>query len=98
MEKVTYNQLKEKYQQYQNSTNYGLYDVYNSFSREKENAYIYCVNLCDKNNGENLKIVSYCINQFTMGFEFTNDDGKKCFCWITKDYDRFCELPTSDNK
>ena len=47
---------------------YELYDVYNKPSREKQEAWEYCKDLCKKYNGTNLHIVGHNVFAFAAAF------------------------------
>lgn len=79
------------YNMYKQSNMYNLYDLYNNPSCYKHQAYNYCVNLMQKMNGHDLKILGGNSQTFSVGFLFEND-GKECFAYITKDYNRFFEI------
>lgn len=79
------------YNTYKQSNMYNLYHLYNNASIYKHNAYNYCVNLMNKMNGHDLKILGGNSQTFSVGFLFEND-GKECFAYITKDYNRFFEI------
>lgn len=84
--------MRNAYANYKVSMMCELYDCYNSFSKAKANAMEYCENLMHELNGRGLRIISYNQNVFTVGFIFTNEDGRECFAYITRDYDRYMEL------
>ena len=69
-----------------------LYDVYNSFSKEKRDAYNYCRELQLKYNGRNFKIIGACNNFFSAGFEYVNNEGKTMFVYITHTNDYEMEV------
>lgn len=79
------------YNMYNRSNMYNLYDLYNNPSIYKHRAYNYCVELMQKLNGYGLKILGGNCMTFSVGFLFEND-GKECFAYITKSYDRFFEI------
>lgn len=93
MKKVKFNkQMQNAYKRYLTSRYYNnLYNCYNNPSYNKVRALEYCNELCNELNGYNLKIIGYNCTQFSVGFTFEQDD-KLCFGYITKDYDRFCEI------
>lgn len=91
MTKCTSKQIKNAYKQFLKSCNYSLYDCYGNFSRAKENAFKYCLNLVNKYNGIHYKIIGFNSMQFSFGF-VGEIDGQKAFFYITKDYDRFIPL------
>lgn len=84
-------QLRNAYREYLNSYDSELRDVYDSWSRAKDNAMDYCKGLCYEMNGHGLKIISHNIFAFTAGFIF-EQNGEKIFCFITKDSDRFMKI------
>lgn len=79
------------YNMYNRSNMYNLYDLYNNPSCYKHQAYNYCKDLMYKLNGHDLKILGGNCMTFSVGFLFEND-GKQCFAYITKTYDRFFEI------
>lgn len=84
---------RSHYNEYNYSHAYDLFDVYESCSRNKFRAMEYCKDLCNKMNGYGLKILSHNSHQFTVGFEFPHPtNGNTCFAYITKAYNRYCEL------
>ena len=91
MKKANTKTLKNAYANYKQSSNYSLYDCYNSCSYAKEKAFNYCKELCEKYNGKDLKIISYNTFSFSCGFVGLVDN-KKVFVYITKDYNRYLEL------
>ena len=75
------------------SPHYDLHCVYNKYSVYKERAWKYCVDLCNKFDGENLRIISYNTNIFTAGFSYTDKEtGVEMFCYITPSYEVAVEL------
>ena len=46
-----------------------LHDVYGRYSVAKQNAYNYCRELCNKENGSNFHITSYNTFGFTVAWE-----------------------------
>ena len=91
MKKANTKTLKNAYANYQQSNNYTLRDCYVSYSYAKEKVFNYCKELCDKYNGNGLKIISYNTFGFSCGF-IGLVDNKKAFVYITKDYNRYLEL------
>lgn len=84
---------REHYNAYCNSNYYNLWDCYGRYSRAKELAFEYCRDLMYKYNGYGLKIILFNSMQFSAGFEYVDSEtGVLCFCYITKCYDRFCEI------
>ena len=75
-------------EQYIRSNATSLDDVYGRYSRAKVNAWNYCIDLCIRLNGHNLKIVSFNQNIFTAGFIFADKEtGVLKFMYITPNYD-----------
>ena len=67
---------------------YDLHCVYKKYSVHKERAWKYCVDLCKKFDGENLRIISYNTNIFTVGFSYIDKEtGIEMFCYITPSYE-----------
>jgi hypothetical protein len=94
MKKVSFNkQMRAIYNRYLTS-NYGdnLYKCYDRPSENKFLAMRYCEQLCDEYNGVMLSIIGYNCMQFSVGFEFTNENGENCFAYITKDHNRYCVI------
>ena len=81
-------QMKNAYRSYQLSSNTSLWDVYSSWSKEKQEAFEYCKKLCADYDGKGLKIVSANGWMFTCGF-MCEIDGKKAFVFITKSANRY---------
>ena len=70
---------------YFKSSNYSLFDAYESVSRKKWEAWEHCEALCKEHGGWDLKVISHNSWQFTAGFEFTNPaTGAIALCIITK--------------
>lgn len=82
---------KAHYSTYLKSTDETLMDVYKSCSRWKFIAFNRCRALMEAVGGWELRIISHNSQSFTVGFMF-EEDGKTKFAYITKDYDRFCEI------
>lgn len=96
MELTNTKQIHEAYKRYRNSSATTLCDVYGSYSSAKARAYDYCLDLYRKYNGRGFRIVSANAMTFSVGFEFIDNDGVACFCWITKDYDRYMKITSED--
>ena len=93
MKKVKMNKkFKSIYESYLESEAYFLYDVYNSYSKDKERAWEYCQQLYHDYNGRGFAIISHNCNKFSVGFECVDDNGVLNFVYITKDYDRIMEV------
>jgi len=69
-----------------------LSDAYKSYSSAKKTAWNYCIELCHKFGGNNLKVVSYNVNIFTAGFLFIDKDGDPCYMHITPSYDQAIKI------
>lgn len=70
------------------SSYHSIYEAYDRPSSNKISAWQYCIDLCNKNNGRGLKVISRNTYTFTAGFEF--DDaatGEVMFMFITPSYD-----------
>lgn len=87
--------MQNIYDKYKMSYNYKLYDCYGSISSAKAKAFEYCENLCKEHNGKGLKIIGFNKTQFSMGFEYRDNENKLHFVYITKDYDRDCIIPNT---
>lgn len=75
-------------EQYTRSYARSLDDVYGRYSRAKENAWNYCIDLCIRLDGYNLRVISYNQNIFTAGFLFNDKEtGVLKFMYITPNYD-----------
>lgn len=85
--------IRSAYQRYLTSS-YGnnLYKCYAHPSYAKFDAMDYCNALCREMNGRDLRIISYNVMVFTVGFIFTDEDGRECFAYITRDHDRYMKL------
>lgn len=69
------------------SEDYDIFQAYKSSSREKQEAWKYCKNLCEEQNGRNLKIIGKNCSFFSAGFFYTDENGKERFMHITKSND-----------
>ena len=67
-----------------------IYDAYKSPSVHKVRAFWRCKNLCSEFNGYDLVISAAGCQTFSVCFKFTAPDGRPCYAYITRDYDRFC--------
>ena len=83
----TVKDLAREHRRYVCSDDETLRDVYGRYSSAKDKAYRYCSDLFEQMGGECFRIVSANTFQFTVGFEFNSDDGKRYFAYITKTYD-----------
>lgn len=78
---------RNAYTEYKRSTASTLWEVYGTWSRAKEQAFDYCRRLCYEHGGHDLRIITANTFTFTAGFEFTAEDGRAAFMYITKSYD-----------
>lgn len=84
-------QIKTAHNNYTKSNLYCLSDCYGTHSRNKENAFQYCLSLKEAYNGIQLRIISYNSQCFSVGF-IGEIDGQRAFFYITRDYDRYILL------
>lgn len=66
---------KKGYNMMQSAMNYDgyyLYDIYNSYSYEKQKAWEDCLNMCQKENGKNFHIFSHNSFNFSVAWEVEN--------------------------
>ena len=85
--------MRNAYARYKVSSLVDLGDCYKSLSSRKIKAFEYCEKLCAELGGWDLRIIGYNTMVFSVGFEYPDTDtGVVCFAYITRDYDRFCEL------
>ena len=91
MKKTNSKIIKKAYVTYQKYGKSQIYGLYKTISPAKLDAVDYCEELCKKYNGEDLRYFSATCWTFAAGFVF-KENGKKCFCWITRDYDRYTEI------
>ena len=93
---MTNKQVKAVYEQYKwKLLYYGQRDldsVYKSCSSMKRAAWQYCRDKYYELNGSQLSVIGSNCHQFTAGFTFKNEEGKKCFCYITKSKDYIVEV------
>lgn len=81
MEKVKFNQsMKDAYATYERATARTLWDIYDSFSYAKQQAFDYCQKLQNEHHGENGRIIGANGFQFSYGFTYTDEIAKKTFC------------------
>ena len=92
MTKTNNQRIRDAYQSYRMSNMENLYDAYGRPSDAKLQAWTYCRKLCYEHGGRALKVIGAGTFTFSAGFLFTDENGKACFCWITKDYDRYMEV------
>lgn len=91
MKQINFNkEMKERLQQYENSTAFCLRDVYGSFSYAKQKAFEYCeiIRKDYENNSDNVsvndgKILTASKFVFTYGFTYTDSEYQKHFVLIT---------------
>lgn len=75
------------YFNYLNSNKRRLSDCYAHNSVAKDRAYSYCLELKHKYMGDDLRIIGYNMNKFSVGFIGWYND-RIAFFYITSDYDR----------
>ena len=66
-----------------------IFEAYKNPSIRKVRAFEYCKNLCAELNGFDLVIPAAGCQTFSVCFKFY-DEGRLCYAYITRDYDRFC--------
>ena len=97
VKKVSKITVARAFDRFLDSTDRTLHDVYATYSIAKEKAYAYCVQLMNKYNGYDLRIISHNTNKFTVGFiGYVNDE--LCFFYITADYDRYMSFADIQKK
>lgn len=85
--------MRDAYNRYLASSLYTLGDCYGSYSVYKDRAFQRCADLYHRLDGNRFRIIGYNCNTFSVGFEFPDPEtGVLSFAYITKDYDRFCEI------
>lgn len=73
-----------------------LRNVYGTYSEDKEMAMNHCKAIKSELDGQYGIIIGHNSYTFSYGFQFVNPEtGALCFAYITKDYDRFCEIDPS---
>lgn len=74
------------------SNKFSMFDCYKNWSQNKQNAYMKILEFkATKQNTSALKILGYNANMFSTGFYF-EEDGKKYFCYDTKDNRKIFEV------
>jgi hypothetical protein len=82
---------------WRNSNYTDLNSAYDRCSKDKRDAWEYCVDLCRRKNGTGLKVISRNSYRFTAGFEFDNPDtGELMFMYISPTYDQEVSLAITD--
>lgn len=79
--------IKQAYRDYLRSNDTTLWHIYGRFSEYKQRAYDYCVELMRSLDGYDLRIIGHNCDTFSVGFRTDTH-----FVYITKSYDRQCEL------
>lgn len=64
-----------------------LWDVYESYSKEKEKTFDYCMELFKKYDGSMFRIIGHNKTAFSVGFYGIDEDDNLCFFYITRWYD-----------
>lgn len=80
------------YNNYIHSTTTNLSDVYGRYSHAKEEAMNYCKRLQHEMKGFDGRICSANTYSFSYAFQYINDDGVVCLCYITKAHNRKFEI------
>ena len=84
---------RANYGAWRNSRYTDLRSAYGRYSKDKADAWDYCMKLCYEKNGEGLKVISANSWRFTAGFEYPDaETGELYFMYITKEYDQ--SVPT----
>lgn len=74
MKTMTRRQYDNFYNEWANSTDYDLYDVYDRFSADKVRAYRWCRERFEEENGKMFAIISHNTFTFTVAW-LTNEHG-----------------------
>ena len=78
---------------WERSTEFNLWNAYESFSSKKQRAFDYCKELQYKYGGHDLKIISHNTFIFTAGFAFEDKETGACkFMFITPSYDTAVDM------
>ena len=86
-------QARISYPNYRMSKYTDLYSAYGRCSAKKREAWEYCKNLCEKYNGEGLRVIGRNAHRFSAGFEYTDSQtGDKMFMYISPNYDQAIRL------
>lgn len=83
---------KGNYERFLRSDMDDIYKAYAKPSKYKVSAWEDCKNLCAKYEGWGLKVISKNCFMFTAGFLFLTTSGKEKFMYITRDYNRICDV------
>ena len=76
-----------------NNSRYGdLSTAYKSCSYAKRRAWAHWADICERLDGRGMKVVSRNSNFFSLGFIFTDDDGRDVLAYITAYKDTFVYL------
>lgn len=71
-------------------THEDLYYAYERPSYAKQRAWQYCKDLRNELGGWDMLVSSHNTFSFSVVFKFLDEDGRLCYAYITRDYDRFC--------
>ena len=78
---------------WEKSNDFILSDVYRTCSQNKVRAMQYCIDLKERLNGHDLRIISHNSMVFSVAFVFEDKETGVCqMAYITRDYDRYFEL------
>lgn len=81
-------QAKANISSWRRSEARSIWQAYGRPSYKKEKAWSYCQDLCRRNNGHDLKVISCNSFKFTAGFEFVDPEtGVVRFMYISPAYD-----------
>lgn len=85
--------LRSAYEQYKRTYSDGsLFELYDKPSKAKWDALDYCKSLMRELKGSGLKILGGNIFAFSVGFTFPDENGNKCFAYITRDNNRYMKI------
>lgn len=74
-----------------------LRSAYGRYSKDKQDAWEYCEDLCRKKDGSGLRIISRNSWKFTAGFTYTDPTtGEFMFMYISPTYDQEVSLAIRD--
>lgn len=91
------NRARANIRAWRNSKYTDLHSAYGKYSSKKQNAWEYCEDLCEKKNGEGLKVISRNSHIFTAGFVYPDPTtGELMFMYITPSYDQEVSLAITD--
>lgn len=83
---------KGNYERFLRSDMDDIYKAYAKPSKYKVSAWEDCKRLCAMYDGYGLRVISKNCFMFTAGFLFLTTSGKEKFMFITRDYNRMCDV------